>query len=438
MGFIFVTGFVLMNFTAFGFWTSGEKVWKHPPATHCVATLAYSVPLKGFARLRSLFSPRPPEQATFGSSEQVALLRTIAARPNDLTARLVYADWIQEHGEGAFAEFIRLQIGLSSGFTFWQQISTNPTPEYTEVFNRAKSLLHENEARWIPRQLAGAGEYLWKNGFIEEVIISQKDLIRYGDRLAIGLPALRKITLTNYRPFGIPPGPPPARVQQAAFLHIPDSLRELTLRDEGTLNNFLRLGEHRQSEANNRLRNLELLELDFKTALDTNALNDFFQAVSLPKLRTLVINVPYVYPEPVSRALRQIPHSFPRLKSLKVSEWSDGLTRPVDNATLTAWGRPIGFRLEELDISGALAEAADFSIIAREPGYEYLRRLNLSNNRGVSTEQLRAFLRSPYITPPFIFEHSFDLFRNPVDRKVLEAFQNRFGVDRLMNRVLAQ
>ena len=43
-------------------------------------------------------------------NERDALLRAVCENPDDDTPRLVFADWLQEHGEGDRAEFIRLQI----------------------------------------------------------------------------------------------------------------------------------------------------------------------------------------------------------------------------------------------------------------------------------------------------------------------------------------
>src|SRR5579883_2713990 len=40
-----------------------------------------------------------------------SFLRVIAAEPENDAARLVYADWLDEHGEADRAEFIRLQCG---------------------------------------------------------------------------------------------------------------------------------------------------------------------------------------------------------------------------------------------------------------------------------------------------------------------------------------
>jgi uncharacterized protein (TIGR02996 family) len=42
-----------------------------------------------------------------------ALLRAVLAAPDDDAPRLIYADWLDEHGDPARAEFIRAQVVLA-------------------------------------------------------------------------------------------------------------------------------------------------------------------------------------------------------------------------------------------------------------------------------------------------------------------------------------
>ncbi len=44
------------------------------------------------------------------NAESYALIRRIRERPDDDAPRLVYADWLEENGEGERAEFIRLMV----------------------------------------------------------------------------------------------------------------------------------------------------------------------------------------------------------------------------------------------------------------------------------------------------------------------------------------
>ncbi len=48
------------------------------------------------------------------SSDEAALLAAICNHPDDDTIRLIYADWLEEHGQITHADFIRTQIDLSN------------------------------------------------------------------------------------------------------------------------------------------------------------------------------------------------------------------------------------------------------------------------------------------------------------------------------------
>ncbi|MDY3562478.1 TIGR02996 domain-containing protein [Gemmata sp. JC673] len=61
-----------------------------------------------------------------------ALLRAIVSNPDDDTARLVYADWLQENGRPEQGEFIRTQCRLAA--------ATPEDPEYPELLERDEEL----------------------------------------------------------------------------------------------------------------------------------------------------------------------------------------------------------------------------------------------------------------------------------------------------------
>jgi uncharacterized protein (TIGR02996 family) len=47
-------------------------------------------------------------------TEHDAFLQAIIESPDDDTLRLVFADWLEEHGDAARAELIQLQCSLNS------------------------------------------------------------------------------------------------------------------------------------------------------------------------------------------------------------------------------------------------------------------------------------------------------------------------------------
>jgi uncharacterized protein (TIGR02996 family) len=73
-------------------------------------------------------------------NEQDALLEAISATPDDDTPRLVYADWLDEHGEGVYASFIRLQIARA-------RIRTK-TPERDRLLKQETAAWRKLKRRW--------------------------------------------------------------------------------------------------------------------------------------------------------------------------------------------------------------------------------------------------------------------------------------------------
>ena len=90
------------------------------------------------------------------TDEQRALWAAIRANPGDDTERLAYADWLQEHGDEARAEFIRVQCRIV-------QLQTDSRARRKVVpglRHREQVLLTANRERWVEpvfRALHGRG-----------------------------------------------------------------------------------------------------------------------------------------------------------------------------------------------------------------------------------------------------------------------------------------
>ena len=69
-----------------------------------------------------------------------ALYRAILADPDDDAPRLVYADWLDEHGEPDRAEFVRVQCA-------WAALAPGD-PRQDELWERWTRLLAKNRGRW--------------------------------------------------------------------------------------------------------------------------------------------------------------------------------------------------------------------------------------------------------------------------------------------------
>ena len=128
--------------------------------------------------------PRPPD-------DEAALLRAIAAAPADDLARLVYADWLEEHGREPRAEFIRLQVELHATYSSKAQFGRLRTRERELLDAHAEEWLRDlpRWARWVYRT-AGWRRLDYDRGFPAELVLLASPFVRFGgdllDRLPVG------------------------------------------------------------------------------------------------------------------------------------------------------------------------------------------------------------------------------------------------------------
>jgi uncharacterized protein (TIGR02996 family) len=95
-------------------------------------------------------------------TDRETLLRAIAENPADDAPRLVYADWLDEHGDPDRAEFIRLTTGPATGHTA-----------------RVEELLARNGDRWRAEAPAARGVQ-WgadlRRGFVHQACLAAADV----------------------------------------------------------------------------------------------------------------------------------------------------------------------------------------------------------------------------------------------------------------------
>jgi uncharacterized protein (TIGR02996 family) len=115
-------------------------------------------------------------------STEAAFLNAIRAAPEDDTARLVYADYLDEQGgatDSARAEFIRIQVRLA------KLDEADPTRDALE--DRENELLRVNEREWLGPLSApvaqGLTRWRFERGFVGEVRVDTRTLTLRGDEL---------------------------------------------------------------------------------------------------------------------------------------------------------------------------------------------------------------------------------------------------------------
>src|SRR4051812_46207764 len=98
-----------------------------------------------------------------------AFLDAIIAEPDEDAHRLVFADWLDEHGQSERAEFIRTQCALAR--------MPESDPRRTDLEVRERQLLAAHAAEWAApwsrsggnREYAGDGPWMaaFRRGFLE-------------------------------------------------------------------------------------------------------------------------------------------------------------------------------------------------------------------------------------------------------------------------------
>ena len=102
------------------------------------------------------------------SDEQRGFWKSIRANPEDDLPRLVYADWLDEHGQADRAEFIRVQCGLAKLGTDRRK----GRKERVHLEPREKALLSANGDRWLApfrEVLRGSNPWDREDGWLDRL-----------------------------------------------------------------------------------------------------------------------------------------------------------------------------------------------------------------------------------------------------------------------------
>ncbi len=104
-----------------------------------------------------------------------AFLQTILDQPDADGPRLVFADWLEEHGDCAHAELIRVQCELAR--------LPDASPRKQELHVRQRHLLAGNDGEWgaVIRELGLSHRF--RRGFMEVTVSGVRTLLETADAL---------------------------------------------------------------------------------------------------------------------------------------------------------------------------------------------------------------------------------------------------------------
>jgi uncharacterized protein (TIGR02996 family) len=103
--------------------------------------------------------------------ERRAFLQAIIETPDDDAPRLVFADWLDDHGEPDRAELIRTQCAL---------VKIEPDdPRRPLLERREDDLLHSNARGWLKREVPAAAREgaRFRRGFVEHVVAAKVETL---------------------------------------------------------------------------------------------------------------------------------------------------------------------------------------------------------------------------------------------------------------------
>jgi uncharacterized protein (TIGR02996 family) len=115
-----------------------------------------------------------------------AFMQAIRENPDDDTPRLVYADWLDEHGQPERAEFIRVQCEAA--------ILTLGDPRRQRLETRGRKLLGRHAAAWLGKLNGSLRQRVFRRGFLEQVRIDGRPFLAHIDAL-FRLGPIREVTL---------------------------------------------------------------------------------------------------------------------------------------------------------------------------------------------------------------------------------------------------
>jgi uncharacterized protein (TIGR02996 family) len=130
------------------------------------------------------------------------LLAAIREQPDRDDYRLIYADWLEEHGQEERAEFIRVQVELASGNDHGGGKKYASRRAFLRRREQELQLANRNGIEWRNGlvELIPDGKSEFSRGFISSLTCTLADLMAHAATLGSACPALSAVRLTDREP----------------------------------------------------------------------------------------------------------------------------------------------------------------------------------------------------------------------------------------------
>ncbi|MBM3981374.1 MAG: TIGR02996 domain-containing protein [Planctomycetes bacterium] len=356
-------------------------------------------------------------------SDRDALLAAILANPDEDTPRLMYADWLDEHGDPARAEFVRVQCELArledAEADLPESFGTSCAgggqpwpvcwlPHYTEdrlaLLNKQSELLNAHSDEWrkgLPKYADNShtnSALRFRRGFVGHVMVSLGPLVKGAAALWKNHP-VESIRLE--RPGG------EARLKLSKCKPLA-AVRKLELRENGYERDLLVPFANCEYLSNVRKLDLGYAELggsavaaleaarmrplDFHLGVFALTEGAFTALLHSPFVLRLRRFRPYRLPEwgPAVIASAHLPDL--RLLDLSSNRAGDAGVRAL---TKSNWLN----QLVTLDLSYSNLTDEACDTLAAWPGLASIRSLNLGDNHEITGRGVAALLKSKHLKP---------------------------------------
>jgi uncharacterized protein (TIGR02996 family) len=138
-------------------------------------------------------------------------LADIIEHPDDDAPRLIYADWLDDHGESDRAELIRLQIESAR--------LPEGDPHAADLDTRAEELLAEHETEWLGEWSERLVRWTFRRGFLDEITIDGGQFLQHGEELFQRFP-IDRVRFVNAEGECLRGGAVSLITQSSAFAHV--------------------------------------------------------------------------------------------------------------------------------------------------------------------------------------------------------------------------